>query len=136
MSSHVAPSLEFFYRLFKGKIPLLPDLHYSFVDVRDLCTAHLTAMTTPASDGQRYLVSGAGEHQASLKDVVTKIIQPLYPTAKLPSKGCPNMFIYMSALFMKDMPVGFMWNSLGQKTNVDNSRSPVPPLSRHDSGYL
>ncbi len=59
MTLEFAGAMEIVSRMLAGKVPLLPRIGVSVVDVRDLVELHILAMTQPEADGQRFL--GAGE---------------------------------------------------------------------------
>ena len=43
-------------RLLEHQVPMLPHLNFPIVDVRDVATAHIRAMTAPQAAGERHLV--------------------------------------------------------------------------------
>ena len=45
-------------RLLSGRVPGLPRLGFSFVDVRDVADLHIRAMTAPEAAGQRFIAAG------------------------------------------------------------------------------
>lgn len=55
-------SVELVYRYFNGTFDELPNTNSSifpsYIDVRDLATAHVRALTTPEAANKRYLVGG------------------------------------------------------------------------------
>jgi dihydroflavonol-4-reductase len=60
--------------LMKRELPGCPRLGFPMVDVRDVATAHLAAMTTPEAAGQRYCCS---TDFAWMKDIAA-ILAPRY----------------------------------------------------------
>lgn len=44
--------------MMKGRFPLVPDLSFGIVDVRDVAEAHVRAMEEPRAKGRRFLLSG------------------------------------------------------------------------------
>ena len=46
-------------RLLEHQMPMLPRLNFPIVDVRDVATAHIRAMTAPQAAGERHLVHAA-----------------------------------------------------------------------------
>ena len=46
-------------RLLEHQMPMLPHLNFPIVDVRDVATAHIRAMTAPQAAGERHLVHAA-----------------------------------------------------------------------------
>ncbi|MBQ75753.1 MAG: hypothetical protein CMQ20_12135 [Gammaproteobacteria bacterium] len=48
-------SLELLYKLLTGELPLVPNVGYEIVDVRDVATLHRLAFEHPEAAGQRFL---------------------------------------------------------------------------------
>jgi len=48
-------SIQLLQRLMNGSIPGVPNLSFNVVDVRDVASLHLLAMTSPAAKGERFL---------------------------------------------------------------------------------
>jgi len=46
-------------RLLERQMPMIPHLNFPIVDVRDVATAHIRAMTAPQAAGERHLVHAA-----------------------------------------------------------------------------
>ncbi|GAA3029643.1 aldehyde reductase [Streptosporangium longisporum] len=53
-----APSVGLVHMMLTGRMPALPRIGYSIVDVRDLATLHVQAMTAPAAAGRRFVAAG------------------------------------------------------------------------------
>ncbi len=53
-------TLAYFKAIIEGTMPALPRQRFGVVDVRDVADAHITAMTTPAAAGKRYLLLADG----------------------------------------------------------------------------
>ncbi len=60
-SADNSTSISLVQRLLNGEMPGCPQLSYGLVDVRDVASLHLLAMTSPAAAGERFLAV-AGEH--------------------------------------------------------------------------
>lgn len=58
LSKDQTGSVEVIKRIYTGAMPRIPRLGVCIIDVRDLATAHVKAMTTPDAGGQRFLVTG------------------------------------------------------------------------------
>eukprot|EP00051_Salpingoeca_urceolata_P022986 m.384035 g.384035 ORF g.384035 m.384035 type:complete len:357 (+) comp20048_c0_seq8:3246-4316(+) len=48
-------SAELLLSLLNGRLPMLPQISWSIVDVRDVADSHVRALTSPAAAGRRYL---------------------------------------------------------------------------------
>lgn len=57
MGGDFSASLEILTQLLSGKLPGVPRVGFGIVDVRDVASAHVLAMTTPAAAGERFLVA-------------------------------------------------------------------------------
>jgi dihydroflavonol-4-reductase len=53
-------TLTHFKAIIEGTTPALPRQRFGIVDVRDVAVAHITAMSTPAAAGKRYLLLADG----------------------------------------------------------------------------
>lgn len=53
-------TLTYFKAIIEGTMPALPRQRFGVVDVRDVADAHITAMSTPAAAGKRYLLLADG----------------------------------------------------------------------------
>lgn len=58
LSPHQTGSVGIIRGLLRGQPGLLPRLAFNITDVRDLAALHVTAMTTPAAAGERFIVMG------------------------------------------------------------------------------
>ncbi|WP_127716331.1 NAD-dependent epimerase/dehydratase family protein [Halobacteriovorax sp. HLS] len=82
------PSTYFFKKLLNGKIPMMLPVSFSYVDVRDVVSAHIKAYETKHSAG-RYIACG---DLISMKDVMG-IFRDHDPSLKLPTKQAPKFLI-------------------------------------------
>jgi nucleoside-diphosphate-sugar epimerase len=57
MGNDVSGSNHVVHRILDGGMPGYPNLWMPIVDVRDVASAHILAMTAPGAAGQRFLVS-------------------------------------------------------------------------------
>lgn len=53
----VGTSLRLLSMMMNKRLPMLPNVAFGIVDVRDVAAAHLAAMTEPAAKGRRFVVS-------------------------------------------------------------------------------
>jgi nucleoside-diphosphate-sugar epimerase len=58
--SALRSTLTGFKAIIEGTMPALPRQRFGVVDVRDVADAHITAMTTPAAAGKRFLLLADG----------------------------------------------------------------------------
>ncbi|SEQ27384.1 Nucleoside-diphosphate-sugar epimerase [Devosia sp. YR412] len=81
--------------LLGGKLPALPRLTMSAVDVRDVAALHVDAMTNPAAAGQRCIASVGAYSMRDLADM----LRPAFPTRRIPRAQIPNWLVDVFALF-------------------------------------
>lgn len=55
ISDDISPSILLIQHLLNGELPGCPNLTIGIVDVRDLASLHLIAMTKPAAAGERFV---------------------------------------------------------------------------------
>jgi dihydroflavonol-4-reductase len=83
--------------LLDGAIPLLPQLHFGTVDVRDVADLHIRAMTHPAAKGERFLAL-AGDF-VSVREIALLLKQLLGDRARrVPTLRAPNWLLRLVAL--------------------------------------
>lgn len=66
LSGAVTTSTSLIRLMLKGRLPLVPDVTLGLVDVRDVATAHLQALTVPEAAGRRFIVSAGSR---SLREI-------------------------------------------------------------------
>ena len=86
LNSELSTSIALIKALLDGAFPVLPDMWFGAVDVRDVADLHLRAMTDPAAAGQRF-IAVAGEPM-SLTTVATILRDRLgAAAARVPTKS-------------------------------------------------
>lgn len=75
----------------------MPNVDSGYVDVRDVASLHLLAMTSPKAAGERFLAT-TGETLSMLE--VANILRAAFPTyaEKLPTKKIPNAVLKAAAI--------------------------------------
>ncbi|WP_421016988.1 SDR family oxidoreductase [Furfurilactobacillus cerevisiae] len=83
--------------LLEGKIKAVPKVDSGYVDVRDVASLHILAMTSPKAAGERFLAT-TGETLSMLD--VANILREAFPqfASKLPTKTMPNVLVKAAAL--------------------------------------
>jgi dihydroflavonol-4-reductase len=88
-------------RLLSGRVPGLPRLGFSFIDVRDVADLHIRAMTAPEAAGQRFIAAG---DFAWMTDLAALLRARLGDAAsKVPTRKVPDLLVRLAALFDKDL---------------------------------
>jgi nucleoside-diphosphate-sugar epimerase len=81
--------------LLGGKLPALPRLTMSAVDVRDVAALHVDAMSNPDAAGQRCIASVGAYSMRELADM----LRPAFPGRRIPRAQIPNWLVDFAALF-------------------------------------
>lgn len=103
-------------RLLNGKLPALPKLAMSVVDVRDVAALHVDAMTNPAAAGQRCIASEGTYWMAE----IGRMLQPAFPDRRIPSRELPTWLLRIVALFDRDLRDNL--HEIGSMKRVDGHR--------------
>lgn len=106
-------------RLLDGKLPAVPKLVLSVVDVRDVAALLVDAMTNPAAAGRRCIAS-AGTH--SLAEIGA-MLRPAFPGRRVPTAELPNWLIRIVALFDRDVRDNM--HELATARRVDGSQGSI-----------
>ena len=103
-------------RLIDGKLPAVPKLVMSVVDVRDVAALQVDAMTNPDAGGQRCIASVQTLSMAELG----QLLQPNFPDRRIPRSEIPNFLVRLAALF--DADVRNNMHELGAAKRLDGTR--------------
>jgi dihydroflavonol-4-reductase len=104
-------SLQAIQRLLVG-MPAMPQLGFTFVDVRDVADLHIRALTDPAGGGGRFI---ATDRFLWLAEVAAILRERLGDAAKkVPTRVAPNLAVRAVALF--DGSVRSVVGDLGKKS--------------------
>ena len=103
-------------RLIDGKLPALPKLAMSMVDVRDVAALHVDAMTSPDAGGQRCIASEGTYRMAE----VAQMLRPAFPDRRIPTAELPTWVVRIVALF--DTDVRDNLHEIGAIKRVDGTR--------------
>jgi len=94
-------SVQIIADLLEGRPPLLPQLGFWVVDVRDLAKAHVLAMTSPAAAGERFIA--AGEFMW-MEEVAASLRAQLGSRGdKLPRRRLPSWAVRLLVPFMPNL---------------------------------
>ena len=88
--------------LLEGKVPAVPNVNSGYVDVRDVASLHILAMTNPQANGERFLAT-TGETLSMLD--VANLLRDQFPefTSKLPTRVIPDMVLKGLARFKPNL---------------------------------
>lgn len=121
MGKDVSGSNYIVQRMLDGAMPVVPNLFIPVVDVRDVASAHVTAMTIPAAAGERFLLSNG--RALSLKEIGATIRAALGDAAKrVPTRALPDIVVRIAARFNAEMRSFVSDLGYAKKTSNDKAR--------------
>ena len=103
-------------RLIDGKLPAVPKLAMSVVDVRDVAALHVDAMTNPAAAGRRCIAS---EGTYWMSDI-GRMLRPVFPDRRIPTGELPGWLLRIVALFDRDVRDNI--HEIGTMKRIDGAR--------------
>jgi len=107
-------SVEMVTKMIGGKMPMIPDMGFGMVDVRDVASLHVKAMTAAGAAGKRFIAATAEPvEMATIANVLKKA-----GYTKVPSLRAPTFLLRMMSLF--DREVKGMIPFIGKKASFDN----------------
>ncbi len=109
---------ELVKRIIDHDVPAIPDISLAMVDVRDVASAHVSALTTPEAAGQRFICAEANHSMMEVAVILERHLGPL--GYKIPTKRLPSIAVRAMALL--DKTVRLAMNDLGTSQNVKNER--------------
>ena len=121
-------SQKMILNLIRGEYPVLPDIYFSVVDVRDVAKIHVEALNKKESDNKRLIVTA--KNSISFLDISNTLKKIGFN--KCPTKLIPSILIRFLAFFNKDMRTTYMMIEKGEfevdisKTISIFSWSPIP----------
>ncbi|WP_334329358.1 SDR family oxidoreductase [Companilactobacillus sp. HBUAS59699] len=107
-------------QLLEGKIKAVPNVDSGYVDVRDVASLHLLAMTSQKAAGERFLAT-TGETLSMLE--VAHILRDSFPqyADKLPTRTMPNIIVKTAALFNPQLRM--VASLLGKYAETSNKKA-------------
>lgn len=95
LDKNFGSSISVVERILKGKDPMLPDIRFAIVDVKDVALMHVAAMTNDATKGERLLASS--ETYSFVQ--IAKVLKSIYPKSKVKTTQAPSPLIKFLSLF-------------------------------------
>jgi dihydroflavonol-4-reductase len=115
-----SPSILIIQRMMDGAMPGCPRLYFAIVDVRDVASLHILAMTHPAAKGERF-IAAAGD-TISMLDIAKVLKARMGAAAKrVPLREIPNWVVRLVSL--RDPAVKAVLPELGQIKRVSNEKA-------------
>ena len=117
LDRHFGSSLSVVARLLRGKDPMLPNIGFAVVDVRDVAEAHLRALQRLDSVGKRFpCVTGT----ITLPEM-GQVLKKAYPTHRIATRTAPLFVLRFMAMF--DPKIREIMPELGRVHQVSNTRA-------------
>jgi dihydroflavonol-4-reductase len=109
-------SPELIRQIMKRLLPAYPNIGFPIVDVRDVASAHLLAMTTPEAAGQRFVTAVDWSWMIEVGEVLRRA----YPERRLPRGRLPDWLIKALSIF--NAPLRQIVPELGRTRYVSNEK--------------
>ena len=117
LDAHYGSSVSVVERLLSGKDPVIPDISFSLVDVKDVAAMHVKAISNDAAKGQRFIAASGMRTFMSL----AKTLKAAFPGRRISTIPAPTFVIRFLALF--DGEVRAVLPTLGKHIPVDSSKA-------------
>jgi dihydroflavonol-4-reductase len=117
LDKHFGASVSVVERILNAKDPLLPDLSFSIVDVRDVAAMHVCAISTDAAKGERFIASAGSRTFVQ----IAKTLKTAFPNRKITTAQAPSFVIRFLALF--DGEIKAVLPTLGKHIGVNSSKA-------------
>jgi nucleoside-diphosphate-sugar epimerase len=118
IDSDTSASHEVVRRLMVGNLPGLPNIGFSFVDVRDVAHAHITALTHSDAPGNRYICVTETMTFREMAKLLRSHLQG--QGYKITQRPVPDWLVHCLAFFSPTFQV--VASRLGPATNFDTTR--------------
>ena len=119
MGSDFSGSLTPLTRLLDGALPGCPRLGFPIVDIRDITSAHVAAMTPPGLDGERFLCAGQFLWMRDMADILKSRLGDR--AKRVPARNIPDWVVRLIARF--DPAVRMVLPELGRERICDASHA-------------
>lgn len=117
LDAHFGSSISVVERLLNGRDPLLPDIGFPMVDVRDVAEMHLRALQRPETAGKRYIAVAGTMNMVEMG----RCLKAAYPNRRIPTGKAPKPLLRLLALF--DPQIRAILPDIGKSPIVDNARA-------------
>jgi dihydroflavonol-4-reductase len=117
MDMHYGALLEYVERFLCGAVPMVANLTFSIVDVRDVARMHVAAMDQPESVGERFIASAGDVSMVEL----AQLLADEYPDRKISTRKAPDFLIRSVATFVPMLRA--VVGSLGTDNPIDGTKA-------------
>lgn len=139
LDKNFGSSISLVERVLNGSDPMLPDLKFAMVDVRDVAKMHIDAIKSDNTKNERVIASS--ETRSFVE--VAKLLKSVYPKSKVKSAQAPTFIIRLLSLF--DGSIRSILPQLGKPMNVSGAKAqrllsinfiPVDVTLKESADYL
>ena len=117
LDKNFGSSISLVERILNGSDPMLPDLKFAMVDVRDVARMHVDAINSENTKNERLIASS--ETRSFVE--IAKFLKGVYPKSKVKSAQAPTFIIRLLSLF--DGSIKAILPQLGKPMNVSNAKA-------------
>ena len=112
-------SVQVIWRLLAGKVPGIPRLGFTLVDVRDVVDLHLRAMTMPEARGERFI---AANQFLWMEEIARILREGLGARAgKVPTRRLPDFVLRLMSVF--DRALRYVTPNLGRSNSFSSAKA-------------
>jgi dihydroflavonol-4-reductase len=108
-------------QMLQGKMPAVPRASFGVVDVRDVASLHLLAMTKEEANGQRYLANGDSKVRSLLQMSKALKAELAGKASKTPSMELPDWLVKGASYVVP--PLKAAVTALGEKEDIVNEKA-------------
>lgn len=117
LDGHYGSSVGLVKRILSGRDPMMPDIGFGIVDVRDVAEMHLRALELPETAGKRFLaVAGHMRMPDMARDLKAR-----FPARRIPTMVAPNAIVRFLSVF--DPSIRAILPQLGRTTTYSSARA-------------
>ena len=117
LDGHYGSSVGVIKRILRGKDPMMPNLSFPVVDVRDVAEMHLRAVQLPDTAGKRFLAVAGMLTMPEMG----RVLKLAYPARRIPTRTAPYPILRLLALF--DPQIRAVLPSVGAVHPMSNARA-------------
>jgi dihydroflavonol-4-reductase len=117
LDKNFGSSISVVERILNGKDPMLPDLNFAIVDVRDVAKMHVDAIKADATKGERILASSETKSFVG----IAKLLKATYPKSKVKTAQAPTFLIHILGIF--DGTVKSILPQLGKPMKISGAKA-------------
>ena len=112
-------SVQIIQRLLQGRPPGIPNLGFWIVDVRDLASLHIRAMTSPDAAGERFIAAG----DFMWMDEIARVLRTHLGirARNVPTRRLPDFVVKFLSLFVPQLRM--LTPDLGRKIDTTSAKA-------------